>query len=160
MSESLQKISREDFYERIWNTPIVKLGKELGYSYLEMVQLCQKLNVPRPDGGYWFRLRNGGAAEKIALPPANPDTPLEIFYGSRLNESESAATEDLPAEPSIIANPVRRACRKPLCPLLPISRSRLNANHWNQPKSRNHQVKPARQDPMPIGASQPWVIRL
>ncbi|MGA2247691.1 MAG: hypothetical protein ABSH48_22120 [Verrucomicrobiota bacterium] len=44
-------LTREEFYDRIWSTPIVKLGKELGYSYLEMIQLREKLNVPRPEGG-------------------------------------------------------------------------------------------------------------
>lgn len=54
MSDSPRKVSRQELYEMIWITPIVKLGKELGYSYLEMVQLCEKLNIPRPDGGYWY----------------------------------------------------------------------------------------------------------
>ena len=31
MSDSPQKISRQELYEKIWATPIVKLGKELGY---------------------------------------------------------------------------------------------------------------------------------
>jgi hypothetical protein len=70
MSDSPQKISRQELYEKIWATPIVKLGKELGYSYLEMVQLCEKLNIPRPDGGYWYRRQHGGSEERVALPTA------------------------------------------------------------------------------------------
>jgi len=29
MSDSLQKISRQELYDKIWAAPIVKLGKEL-----------------------------------------------------------------------------------------------------------------------------------
>ncbi len=87
MSDSPQRISRQEFYERIWTTPIVKLGKELGYSYLEMVQLCQKLNIPRPEGGYWYRRQHGGAEEKVALPAPHPETPLEIELKRRLEGS-------------------------------------------------------------------------
>jgi len=31
VGDSPQKISRRELYERIWSTPTVKLGKELGY---------------------------------------------------------------------------------------------------------------------------------
>lgn len=91
MSGTPKKISREEFYERIWTTGIVKLGKELGYSYVEMVQLCKKLNVPRPDGGYWYRKQCGGVEERTALPAPEPGSPLEIESGLRLENKIKSA---------------------------------------------------------------------
>jgi hypothetical protein len=93
MSDSPQKISRQELYEKIWATPIVKLGKELGYSYLEMVQLCEKLNIPRPDGGYWYRQQHGGSEERVALPTAHPNTPLGIELGPRLKDTAKSTAE-------------------------------------------------------------------
>jgi hypothetical protein len=48
MSDSPQKISRQELYEKIRAIPTAKMDKELGYFYLEMVQLGEKLNIPRP----------------------------------------------------------------------------------------------------------------
>ena len=93
MSDSPQKISRQDLYEKIWATPIVKLGKELGYSYLEMVQLCEKLNIPRPDGGYWYRRQHGEAEERATLPAPHPNAPLEIELGPRLKDNPESVAE-------------------------------------------------------------------
>src|ERR1700733_3089824 len=93
MSDSQRKISRQELYEKIWATPIVKLGKELGYSYLEMVQLCEKLNIPRPDGGYLYRRQYGGSEEKIALPTAHPNAPFEIEFGARLRDAAKSTAE-------------------------------------------------------------------
>lgn len=88
MNKVERRLTREEFYDRIWSTPIVKLGQELGYSYLEMVQLCEQLKVPRPDGGYWYRRQHGGVDERIALPPPAPDTPCEIKPGPRLPQGD------------------------------------------------------------------------
>ncbi len=51
MNEPGKKITREELYQRVWTTPFVKLGQELGYSYVEMVRICASLKVPRPSGG-------------------------------------------------------------------------------------------------------------
>lgn len=93
MSDSPQTISRQEFYERVWNTPIVKLGKELGYSYLEMVRLCEKLNIPRPDGDYWYRKHHGGVEEKTALPTARPENPNTIELKPRLKENPESGVQ-------------------------------------------------------------------
>ena len=101
MNDLPQKISREEFYERIWNTPIVQLGKELGFTYVEMVQLCKKLNVPRPEPGYWYRRQHGGVEEKTALPPADPETPrdVQLRHQSAVQpEQQKAKDQSLPIE--------------------------------------------------------------
>jgi hypothetical protein len=105
VSDSPKKISREEFYNRIWATPIVKLGRELGYSYLEMVELCERLNVPRPDGGYWHRKQHSGMEEKTALPTRRPDNPLEIELGPRLREKAEPGGQLKSVLESVVSNP-------------------------------------------------------
>ena len=42
MGDQPTTITRSQLYERIWKTPIVQLGKELGLSYVEMLRLCER----------------------------------------------------------------------------------------------------------------------
>lgn len=103
MNEQAKTISREELYERIWTTPIVQLAKELGFSYPELVQVCQRLNVPRPAAGHWYRLHHGAASERVVLPPPSPDMPLELGLGPRL--ADVAAVPAEPGEAGVAAGP-------------------------------------------------------
>ncbi len=86
MSEQVEKISRENLYQKVWAKPFVKLAAELGYSYPELIQICADLNIPRPTGGYWYRLAHGGVNEQTALQPTPPGRPNEIeIKPKRLN---------------------------------------------------------------------------
>jgi len=39
MSEQRKAISRQELYEKVWATPIVRLAQELGYSYPELIAI-------------------------------------------------------------------------------------------------------------------------
>jgi hypothetical protein len=93
MSDSAGIISREELYHRIWSTPFVRLAKELGYSYTELVAICAQLNLPRPAGGYWYRLAHGGASEQEPLSRPAPGTPAEIPLGPRAFNAETTPAE-------------------------------------------------------------------
>jgi hypothetical protein len=111
MSEQGNTITRQELYERIWTTPIVRLAEELGYSYPELITIIATLNIPRPSGGYWYRLQHGGASEQVPLPPAPEGVQTEIPFGPRLNAplppepptylgaSETAAPAPVPRKP-------------------------------------------------------------
>ena len=75
MSERPDKITREELHRCVWNIPFVGLAKDLGFSYTELVRICEWLKVPRPDGGYWFRRRQGITEEPEPLPLVSDDTP-------------------------------------------------------------------------------------
>src|SRR6185369_3659709 len=85
MNEQRNTITRQELYERIWTTPIVRLAEELGYSYPELIKIVTALNIPRPSGGYWYRIQHGGASEQVPLPPAPEGAQKEIPFGPRLN---------------------------------------------------------------------------
>src|SRR4051812_11405207 len=85
MSETPKTITREQLYEQLWKVPIVRIATELGYSYPELVKICSQLNLPRPTGGYWYRLQHGGASEQVPLPTAPEGARTEIPLGPRLN---------------------------------------------------------------------------
>jgi hypothetical protein len=85
MNEQRRTISREQLYHQLWRVPISRLTVELGYSYVELVKICAELKIPRPTGGYWYRLQHGGTSEQVVLPPAPDGTETEIPLGPRLN---------------------------------------------------------------------------
>jgi hypothetical protein len=68
-------------------------GFQLRYSYVEMVPICAKLGVPRPPGGYWYRLAHGGGPEQMPLPAVEPGVPTEIELGNRARFEEQFGPE-------------------------------------------------------------------
>ena len=69
-----------------------------------MVRACRTLNVPRPSGGYWYRLAHGGASERPPLPPLPTGAVTEIELGTRMRpdvadapEGEGSPEEEAPA---------------------------------------------------------------
>ena len=105
MSDSAGKISREELYQRIWSTPFVRLAKELGYSYTELVAICAQLNLPRPAGDYWYRLAHGGASEREPLPAPAPGAPAEIPLGPRALNADTTPAEASDTEPPVSDQP-------------------------------------------------------
>src|SRR5687767_13288062 len=61
-------LSREALYIRIWETPTVKLAKELGMSDVALGKICRKLEIPKPPLGYWRKIETGHKKEIPPLP--------------------------------------------------------------------------------------------
>lgn len=46
-------VTREQLYERVWQTPTVHLYKEFGLSDVGFAKLCKRYKIPKPYLGYW-----------------------------------------------------------------------------------------------------------
>lgn len=93
MSETTKTITREELHGLLWARPFVRLAKELGYSYNELVAICTAFDIPRPSGGYWYRQTHGGAEAPSPLPPAKPGMANEIPLGPRHVLQDGRSTE-------------------------------------------------------------------
>ncbi|WP_431476387.1 hypothetical protein [Massilia eburnea] len=51
---------------------MLKIAKEFGVSSSYLARVCTRLNVPRPERGYWARIAAGQRAPKADLPEALP----------------------------------------------------------------------------------------
>lgn len=71
----ISELSREELYNSVWSTPVIKLASEFGISNVAVAKRCIKLGVPRPSAGYWASLAAGYKPKKKPLPP----TAAEIF---------------------------------------------------------------------------------
>ncbi len=88
-------INRDELYARVWNEPFVSLARKLGYTYVELVRVCTKMAIPRPTGGYWHRLAQGGASEQLPLPSPPPGQSTEIPLGNRTQPADAVPADEL-----------------------------------------------------------------
>jgi hypothetical protein len=114
MSDTPKTITREQLYEQLWKVPIVRIAAELGYSHPELAKICIELSIPRPTGGYWYRLQHGGTSEQVPLPPAPEGARREIPLGPRLNAPLPPEAPDYvePPEKTPAANSHRKKSTK------------------------------------------------
>ena len=83
------RIEREELHRLVWSKPLMQLAKEFTRSDVGLVQICKKLDVPRPPQGYWARKHRKG-------PPALPPTKGPTFHEIIIYE------EPMPDEPSCV----------------------------------------------------------
>jgi hypothetical protein len=90
----MKEISREELYALVWQRPMLRVAADLGVSSSYMARVCEQLQVPRPERGYWAKLEFGKAPARRPLPAAPPGVPSSWSPGTAL---------DVP-----ISRPVRR----------------------------------------------------
>ena len=72
------EIARQDLYERVWSTPILKLCEEFGLSDRGLAKLCGRHNIPRPPRGYWAKTKAGLVTKRTPLPCPQNNHKIEI----------------------------------------------------------------------------------
>lgn len=65
-------VTREELYELVWSTPMIKIAEKFEVSVSYMARVCYVLRVPRPERGYWAKLAVGKAPDRPLLPDAQP----------------------------------------------------------------------------------------
>ena len=69
-------ITREELYELVWSTPMIKAAQKFDVSGSYLARVCAILRVPRPERGYWSKLAVGKAPKRPLLPESQPGDPL------------------------------------------------------------------------------------
>ncbi len=69
-------ITREELYELVWSTPMIKVAEKFEVSGSYLARVCAELRVPRPERGYWAKLAVGKAPQRPALPDPLPGDPM------------------------------------------------------------------------------------
>jgi hypothetical protein len=52
-------MTREEFYEKVWQTPMTKLAAHYGLSDNGLRKICRNLQIPTPYTGYWAKKNEG-----------------------------------------------------------------------------------------------------
>jgi hypothetical protein len=83
---------REKLYKEVWAEPMSQLSKKYGLSDVGLAKICKKLEIPRPEMGYWAKLQAGKRVEK---PPKLPPMPGDgILTVERWVEDEDPLDEE------------------------------------------------------------------
>lgn len=69
-------VTREELYELVWSTPMIKVAEKFEVSGSYLARVCTELRVPRPERGYWAKLAVGKVPQRPALPEPLPGDPL------------------------------------------------------------------------------------
>jgi hypothetical protein len=75
------KISREELYRRVWQTPVRTLAKEYDISDVGLAKVCRKNQIPLPPVGYWVKVQHGKTVTRPALPKSQ--TTVVTFEASQ-----------------------------------------------------------------------------
>ncbi|MGR4931751.1 hypothetical protein ACIPUD_33810 [Bradyrhizobium sp. CAR08] len=67
-----REFTRQELYDLVWTTPLVKLAKEFGLSDVGLRKTCVRHQVPTPPLGYWAKLNFGKPVKKTPLLPPSP----------------------------------------------------------------------------------------
>lgn len=69
-------LTREALYALVWAEPMLKVAASFDVSASYMARVCTRMNVPRPERGYWAKHAVGKAPPQDPLPEARPGDEL------------------------------------------------------------------------------------
>ncbi len=74
-------MTREELFEAVWTEPMITISSRYGVSGSYLARVCDSLNVPRPDRGYWAKKAVGKAPPTPELPMARSGEPTSWSSG-------------------------------------------------------------------------------
>ena len=72
------RVSRQELYRQVWETPMMRLGKQYGISGNGLKKICNRLKIPYPSPGYWAKLQFGKRVKVTPLPESDVRTRQEV----------------------------------------------------------------------------------
>ena len=69
-------LDRETLYKLVWSEPMLKVAARYDVSSSYLARICTRMNVPRPERGYWAKLAVGRAPKQPPLPEPEPGDEL------------------------------------------------------------------------------------
>ena len=84
--------NREELYNRLWEKPMTKIAKDYNISLYQLTKVCDELEIPRPESGYWSKLRNGYKIKQKPLTEFKTNEYKLVLY----NEPKVDLKEQLP----------------------------------------------------------------
>lgn len=96
-------LTRQEFYEKVWSKPMVKLAKEFNLSDNGLRKICKKHDIPIPLMGHWQKIQFGKKVTEIALPKKNIEELIQINIGEiKLNPKINSISERIKNNKSLI----------------------------------------------------------
>lgn len=93
-------LTREQLYELVWQTPMIRLAGRFGISDVGLSKICRRLEIPTPPVGWWAKK---AAGRKVRTPPL-PEAPAGM--------ARQVIIEPTPPETSSLRNEVRKEAER------------------------------------------------
>jgi hypothetical protein len=77
----MQRLSREDLYNFVWQEPASALAPRLGISEATLKKACASALIPLPGRIHWAKRRAGKATVQTDLPIRSPGMNESVFFG-------------------------------------------------------------------------------
>ncbi len=71
--ESRLTLDRQALFDRVWETPMLRLSKEIGISDVGLAKVCRRMKIPVPGRGHWAKVASGRQIRRPALKPLLPN---------------------------------------------------------------------------------------
>jgi hypothetical protein len=89
-----KEFTRQELYDLVWSTPMVKLAKGFGLSDAGLRKICVKHDIPTPPLGYWAKLNFGKPVKKPALGTPREGVSDRIFISTFIRPERPEAVAD------------------------------------------------------------------
>ena len=84
--------NRTKLYNELWEKPMTQIAKNYKINVYQFTKVCDELEIPRPESGYWSKLRNGYKVKQKPLTEFKTDEYKLILN----NEPKVDIKEQLP----------------------------------------------------------------
>lgn len=82
------RISRIDLHCMVWKKPIKHLATDLDVSPNSITDACIKLDIPKPESGYWSKAKHIDKLSTPLLPTKTPSTPDYFDFTSYIQDRQ------------------------------------------------------------------------
>ena len=59
--------NRNELYKVLWEKPMTEIAKDYKINVYQLTKVCDELEIPRPESGYWSKLRSGKKVKQTPL---------------------------------------------------------------------------------------------
>ncbi len=101
-------LTREELYEEVWSTPMIKLAEKYKFSGNGLKKICKKHDIPVPYVGYWQRLEHGQNPPKTVLPKAENDNNRIVIRVTEPSKDPEVEQSDYLSQMEYEARPENR----------------------------------------------------
>ena len=112
------KLTREQLYKLVWETPTKHLCKQFGLSDVGLAKTCKRHDVPKPPAGYWAKKAHGWGVRRTPLPQCRDPRLEKIEFRGEQSAKEEASKffdpeiealyeQELKAEPITVRSSLR-----------------------------------------------------
>lgn len=78
--------NRTELYKELWEKPMTQIAKDYKINVYQLTKVCDKLEIPRPESGYWSKLRSGYKVKRKPLSEFKTDEyKLNLYNEPKVN---------------------------------------------------------------------------